>query len=264
MLPFIHIGHFSLPTFGLMLWLAAVAGAFVMDRGFRRAHISADAVGMVAVAVVLGIVGAKLWHVVETPSEFREEGWRVLWDTAGFAWFGGLTFGISALVFQGWWSKIGGLRALDLAAPSAAIGYGIGRVGCFLSGDGCYGLETKLPWPLGMSFPNGIEPTLPGVRVYPTPLLELGAGLLIGWWLWHRAGKPHATGTIVGQYLVLSGIARFLVEIIRRNPRILWDLSNAQLASVGSIIAGIALVWWAAKRPVEKLEPTPVPVEKPA
>ncbi|HEV2486747.1 MAG TPA: prolipoprotein diacylglyceryl transferase family protein [Terracidiphilus sp.] len=264
MLPFIHFGHLSVPTFGLMLWLAAVAAAFLMDRGFRRARISADAVGMVAIAVVLGIVGAKLWHVIDTPAEFREEGWRVLWDTAGFAWFGGLVFGISALVFQGWWAKIGGLRTLDLAAPSAAIGYGIGRIGCFLSGDGCYGIETKLQWPWGMSFPNGIEPTLPGVRVYPTPLLELAAGLLIGWWLWRRAGKPYATGTIVGQYLVLSGIARFLVEIIRRNPKVLWGLSNAQLAGAGTIIAGIALILWAARRPASEPETAAAAVEKPA
>jgi phosphatidylglycerol:prolipoprotein diacylglycerol transferase len=261
MLPFIHIGHFSVPTFGLMLWLAAVAAALLMDRGFRRARVSADAVSMVAVAVVLGIVGAKLWHVIDTPAELREEGWRVLWDTAGFAWFGGMLFGISALVFQGWWAKIGGLKTLDLAAPSAAIGYGIGRIGCFLSGDGCYGIETKMAWPLGMSFPNGIDPTLPGVRVFPTPLFELAAGLVIGWWLWRRGGKPHGTGTIVGQYLLLSGIARFLVEFIRRNPKILWGLSNAQLASVGSVVVGIALIWWAARRPVAEAAAV---VEKPA
>ena len=264
MLPFIHIGHLSIPTFGLMLWLAAVAAAFLMDRNFRRAHISADAVGMVAIAVVLGIVGAKLWHVIDTPAEFREEGWRVLWDTAGFAWFGGLVFGISALVFQGWWAKIGGLRTLDLAAPSAAIGYGTGRIGCFLSGDGCYGIETKLQWPWGMSFPNGLEPTPLGVRVYPTPLLELAAGLLIGWWLWRRAGKPHSTGTIVGQYLVLSGIARFMVEIIRRNPRVLWGLSNAQLAGAGTVIAGIALILWAARHPASQSETATAAIEKPA
>jgi len=246
MLPFLHIARLNVPTFGLMLWLAAVAAAFVMDRGFRRARITADAVGIVAVAVVLGILGAKLWHVIDTPIEFREEGWRVFWDSAGFAWFGGLVFGISALLFQGWWAKIGGLRTLDLAAPAAAIGYGIGRIGCFLSGDGCYGLPTNLPW--GMSFPNGIEPTLS--RVHPTPLYELAAGLLIGFWLWRRGGKPHATGAIVGQYLVLSGIARFLVEFVRRNPKVLWGLSNAQLASVGSVIAGIVLVTWAATRPV--------------
>ena len=248
MLPFIPIGHWNIPTFGLLLWLAAVAAAFVMDRTFRRAGITADAVGMVAVAVVMGILGAKLWHVIDTPIEFRQEGWRVLWDTAGFAWFGGLVFGISALVFQGWWAKIGGLRTLDLAAPAAAIGYGIGRIGCFLSGDGCYGIETMLRWPLGMSFPNGIDPTLPGVRVYPTPLYEFAAGLLIGWWLWRRGGKAHGTGAIVGQYLVLSGIARFLVEFIRRNPKILFGLSNAQLASLGSVVAGVVLVLWAARR----------------
>ena len=101
MLPYLHIGSFHLPTFGLMLWLAAVAGAIIVDRAFKRAHIDADAVGMVAVALVVGIIGAKVWHVLDTPSEFREIGWRVLWDNAGFAWYGGLTFGIAALVVDG-------------------------------------------------------------------------------------------------------------------------------------------------------------------
>jgi len=245
MLPYIHFWRLSVPTFGLMLWLAAVVAAFVMDRGFRRARIGADAVGMVAVAVVAGIVGAKLWHVIDTPLEFREQGWHVLWDSAGFAWFGGLILGVFALVFQGWRSRIGGLRTLDLAAPAAAIGYGIGRIGCFLSGDGCYGLPTNLPW--GMSFPNGIEPTY--VRVHPTPLYEFASGLLIGAWLWFRGGRPRGAGAIVGEYLVLSGIARFLVEFVRRNPKVLWGLSNAQLAAAGSVLAGIVLVAWAATRP---------------
>ena len=181
-------------------------------------------------------------------------GWRVLWDTAGFAWYGGVLFGISALIFQGWWAKIGGLRTLDLAAPAAAIGYGIGRIGCFLSGDGCYGIPTNLPW--GMSFPHGIDPTL--VRVHPTPLYELARGLadrLPG--CGGEAGKRHGTGAIVGQYFVLSGIARFLVEFVRRNPKVLWGLSNAQLASVAAVVVGIVLILCAARRPV--IEP-----EKPA
>jgi phosphatidylglycerol---prolipoprotein diacylglyceryl transferase len=260
MLPFLHLWHFSVPTFGLMIWLAAVIAAFLLDRNFRRARIDADAVGMVAIAVLAGIVGAKLWHVIDTPYEFREEGWRVLWDTAGFAWFGGLVFGISALVFQGWWVKVGALRMLDLAAPSAAVGYGIGRIGCFLSGDGCYGLPTNLPW--GMSFPNGIEPTM--VAVHPTPLYELIAGLLIGGWLWARGGKPRGTGAIVGEYLLLSGFARFLVEFVRRNPKILWGLSNAQLASLGSVVAGIVLIWWASTRTAPGLDETIATVEKTA
>ncbi len=259
MLPFIHLGSLNIPTFGLMLWLAAVTAGLVMDRNFRRWKIDADAVGMVAITVVAGIVGAKLWHVVDTPSEFHEQGWRVLWDTAGFAWFGGLVFGITALVLQGWRARIGPLRTLDFAAPAAALGYGIGRVGCFLSGDGCYGVPTNLPW--GISFPNGIEPTF--VRVHPTPLYELGAGLVIGAWLWVRGGKPHHTGQILGEYLLLSGIARFLVEFIRRNPKVLWGLSNAQLASAGSILMGVAIMVWAATRHSVAEEPG-VAVEKTA
>ncbi|MGA3162348.1 MAG: prolipoprotein diacylglyceryl transferase [Terracidiphilus sp.] len=247
MIPFLHIWHFNLPTFGLMLWLAAVTGAFVMDRSFHRARVTADALSIVAVTVVFGIVGAKLWHVIDTPIEFREMGWQVLWARDGYAWYGGLLFGIAALLFQGWWAKIGMLRTLDLAAPAAAIGQGIGRIGCFLSGDGCYGIATKLPW--GMSFPNGIEPTPLGVRVQPTPLYEMAAYLLIGGWLWWRLGKKNSVGSIVGQYLLLSGIARFLVEFIRRNPKVLWGLSNAQLASAGAVVAGVVLIWWAAAHP---------------
>jgi phosphatidylglycerol---prolipoprotein diacylglyceryl transferase len=266
MYPFIHIPFWphEIGTFGLMLWVASVVAAYVMDRNFRRACLSADAVEMVAVAVVAGIIGAKLWHVMDSPSEFRDFGWSVLWDAAGFAWFGGLVFGISALVIQGWRAKIGVLRTLDLAAPSAAIGYGIGRIGCLLSGDGCYGIDTKLPWPLGMSFPHGVVATPPGVRVYPTPLLEFAAGLLIGWWLWRRTGKSHTTGSIVGYYLVLSGLARFLVEFIRRNPHVLWGLSNAQLASLGSVVAGAALIAWVARRPVAARQRSVPAVEKPA
>src|ERR1700679_4194673 len=260
MLPYLHIFGFQLPTFGLMLWLAAVAAAFIMDRNFKRAGIDADAVGMVAVAALLGIVGAKLWHVIDTPAEFRAYGWRVLWDSAGFAWYGGLLFGIGALMFQGWWAKIGMLKTLDLAAPAAAIGYGIGRIGCFLSGDRCYGIPTTLPW--GMSFPHGIEPTVD--RVHPTPLYELGAGLLIGAFLWWRGGKQRGRGAILGEYLMLTGIARFLVEFVRRNPKIIWGLSNAQLASAGSLLAGISLVLWAATRPVIEPNASALAIEKPA
>jgi phosphatidylglycerol:prolipoprotein diacylglycerol transferase len=275
MLPFIHINLYfwqrNQPTFGLMMWLAAITAAFIMDRSFRRARVSvdgqgADAVSIVAIALLAGIIGAKLWHVLDTPDEFRYLGWSVLWNTDGFAWFGGLLFGISALLFQGWREKIGGLRILDLSAPAAAIGYGIGRVGCFLSGDGCYGIAIKpvhflffsfTPW--GMSFPNGIEPVF--VRVYPTPLYELAAGLLIGCWLWWRGGKQHKSGAILAQYLMFTGLARFLVEIVRRNPRVLWGMSNAQLASAGSVLAGILLLAWVATRPVTNPKKGGAPVK---
>jgi len=245
MIPYLHLFHLQIPTFGLMLWLAAVVAAFVMDRSFRRAGVEVDAVNMVAVAVVAGVVGAKLWHVLDTPEEFRMMGWAVLWDSAGFAWFGGLVGGLGTMILMGWRSKAGCLRTLDLASVAAAVGYGIGRLGCLLSGDGCYGLPTT--GPLGMAFPNGIEPTDAGVKVYPTPLFEFGIGIVLAAWLWMRGGKTRPKGALLGEYLLLSGVARFLIEFLRRNPKVLLGLSNAQLASVASVLAGVVLMIWAAK-----------------
>lgn len=255
MLPFIRIGSFSLPTFGLMLWVAAVCACWVLHRNFRRWQITADAVGIVAVSTVAGIIGAKLWHVIETPRQLFAHPAAEIFSRDGFAWFGGLVFGILALIYQGKLYKIGALRMLDFAAPAAAVGYGMGRLGCLTSGDGDYGIPTSLPW--GMSFPNGLVPTDPGVRVHPTPIYELFAALLIAWLLWRRGGKKRPIGQLTGEYLVLTGIARFLVEFIRINPRIFLGMSNAQLASIGSVVFGALLILWAKSRnaSVETSEP---------
>jgi phosphatidylglycerol:prolipoprotein diacylglycerol transferase len=250
--PFIHIGRFSIGTFGIMLWLAAVCACWVLHRNFRRWKIDADAIGIVALSTVAGVIGAKLWHVLESPQVLLQNPWGTLLDRAGFAWFGGLVLGILALLWQSKGAGLSRLGMLDLAAPAAAVGYGVGRLGCLTSGDGDYGIPTNLPW--GMSFPNGLVPTPPGVKVHPTPIYELLAALLIAWFLWKR-GRPSTgrpAGEITGEYLVLSGLARFLVEFIRINPRIYWGMSNAQVASIGSVLAGLLLILWArrARRPV--------------
>jgi phosphatidylglycerol:prolipoprotein diacylglycerol transferase len=94
-----------------------------------------------------------------------------------------------------------------------------------------------------MSFPNGIVPTTE--RVHPTPIYEFLVAVVIFWILWRlgeRAIKTKtASGIVFAAYLVLTGIARFLVEFIRINPRSFYGLTNAQAASVVSIVAGVIL-----------------------
>jgi phosphatidylglycerol:prolipoprotein diacylglycerol transferase len=248
MYPFIHIGHFSIGTFGILLWLAAVCACWVLHRNLRRWKIDADAIGIVAISTVAGVIGAKLWHVFEDPQALIHSPMAIIFDRAGFAWFGGLVAGILALLWQGRTYGIGRLAMLDLATSCAAVGYGVGRLGCLISGDGDYGIPTSLPW--GMSFPNGLVPTTQ--RVHPTPIYELIAGLFIGWILWRRGSpdRPKPIGQLTGEYLILTGIARFLVEFIRINPKIYWGMSNAQVASIGSIVFGAGLVLWARRRAV--------------
>ena len=96
--------------------------------------------------------------------------------------------------------------------------------------------------------------------MHPTPIYELIVALLIAWILWRRGSpeRPRPIGQLTGEYLVLSGLARFLVEFIRINPRIYWGMSNAQVASIGSIVAGIALIAWARRRYISGSE-SPAP-----
>lgn len=241
MYPFIHLGPVTIGTFGLLLWLAAVCAGLVLHFNFRRFAIHSDAISIVAFVTVMGVIGAKLWHVLEDPGALMHDPAGMLFDRAGFAWYGGLLAGVLTLMWQGRAAGTGPLGMLDLAAPAAAVGYGVGRIGCLTSGDGDYGQPTSLPW--GMSFPHGLVPTLQ--RVHPTPIYEFIAALLIAVLLWRRGRRQ--TGEVTGEYLVLSGAARFLVEFIRINPPVLLHLTNAQLASIGSMVAGGLLMVWSRR-----------------
>jgi prolipoprotein diacylglyceryl transferase len=243
MIPFLHLGPITIPTFGLMVAAGLLVAAYVLQADFRRRKISADAFLIIGIAGLAGLAGARLYHVLETPREFFTDPVPLLFSRYGFAWFGGFLGGFAALLVLALRLKMPILEFLDLCSPAAAVGYAIGRIGCFLSGDGDYGVPTSLPW--GMSFPNGVVPTLE--RVHPTPLYEFFLWLAIAAFLWHMGAKalrgPKARGEIFCNYLVLTGAARFLIEFIRINPRSVYGLSNAQAASVLSILAGAVLLW---------------------
>jgi len=288
MYPYINIGPLHLGTFGLLLWLAAVAGTVVLHRNFVRHGIAADSLNIVAVVVVAGVAGAKLWHELQDIQELRtalqmigQPGWHhpldvmmgfFRWFQNGFAWFGGMVAGILALMAQGrharfkgpGWksfdepglslgSPVGPIRMLDLAAPAAALGYGVGRIGCLLAGDGDYGVNTTLPWGVHMAKNALVPPTPPDALVQPTPIYELLFSLMLFWLLWTLAKKARPVGWLTGVYLACAGIGRFLVEFVRVNPRIYFHhtLSNAQIAAAITTLAGLALIMAAQSKRVE-------------
>ncbi len=265
MYPFLNLGFAHIGTFGLLLWFAAVCGTWVLHRNFQRSGVDADALNIVVFTVIAGIIGAKLWHELQNIPELELAWWQILlpgrghplevllgffaWFKAGFAWFGGLVAGIATLAAQGISLRLNGLRnsraalrMLDLAAPAAAIGYGVGRIGCLTSGDGDYGMNTTLPWGVHMARNALVPPTPPDALVQPTPVYELLYSLAIGWWLWRRGAKPLPLGWLTGMYLVLSGLGRFFVEFVRVNPRLYWGLSNAHVAALGSVVVGAGMM----------------------
>jgi len=241
MIPYLHLGPFNLPTFGLMVALGLIVAAYILQADFGRRGLKADAFGMITLAGVAGIVGAKFYHLLESPAEFFANPIALLFTRYGFAWFGGFLGGFGAMLYLGHRARLPLWQFLDACTPAASFGYAIGRIGCFLSGDGDYGRPTTLPW--GMSFPNGVVPTTD--RVHPAPLYELLIWSAIGALLWQLGSRwmrnPQTTGQLFALYLILTGIARFLVEIIRINPRSFLGMSNAQAASVLSSFVGVVL-----------------------
>ena len=282
MYPYLTIGSFHLGTFGLLLWLAAVAGTVVLDRSFKRAGVEADALNIVAMVVISGVLGAKLWHELQSPAELAAAMHQIFlpgaghagevvsrflhWFQAGFAWFGGMLAGIAMLMWQGRAAKPNGLtglragiRMLDLATVGAAIGYGVGRIGCLTSGDGDYGRNTTSAWGIHMAKDALVPPHPADALVLPTPLWEFGIALVLGMLLWRLGRRARPLGWLTGMYLVLSGTARFVVEFWRINPKLYAGMSNAQVAALGSVIFGLVIMLIVKSRtPVGGPAPMPV------
>ncbi len=269
MYPYLHLGSLELGTFGIFMWLAAVAATYLLHRAFVRSQVTADAVVVVATAMIAGVLGAKLWHELQNPMQLGMQlrqiglpGWHhpfevaanaLQWFRAGFAWFGGLLFGVAALLWQGRSLNIGALRMLDLSAPAAAVGYGIGRIGCLTSGDGDYGIATTHAWGIHIK-DNALDPPQPnppGLLVEPTPVYEMLFGFALGYYLWMRGKKNLPLGQLTGEYLILSGVGRFAIEFIRRNERLYFGMTNAQVAALLTIAVGAVLVGYARMRPVQ-------------
>lgn len=253
MIPFLHLGPLTIPTYGLMVATGLLVAAYILQAEFDRRRGELEKIKgfkgqkdegflVIGLAGIAGLIAARLYSALESPSEFLANPGAVLFSRYGLTWFGGFIGGFVVLIFIARRWRIPFLWFLDMCAVPSAAGYAIGRMGCLLSGDGDYGVPTTLPW--GMSFPNGIVPTTE--RVHPTPVYEFLVGMLIAAFLWRMGtkalGSTKPKGEIFSYYLILTGIARFLVEFIRINPRVLYGMTNAQLVSLVSIVLGIGLM----------------------
>lgn len=251
-----RIGSFSISPFGVMLVLAFLGSYLQLRWGMKRLGIGddEDASALVFAAGVGGIVGAKIYYAILNAD------WRLLFDRSGLVWYGGFILATLAILFTVRRRHLPGWEVIDAAAPGLALGYAIGRIGCFLVGDD-YGRPTDLPW--GMAFPVGLPPTTAGelrdmfgldipasvpdsqlLRVHPTQLYETGMSLVIwgvGLWLLRRGTRPGLTGMIV---IGLLAVERFLVELVRaKDDRFFGPFTLAQMISLAVLAIVIVLAW---------------------
>jgi phosphatidylglycerol---prolipoprotein diacylglyceryl transferase len=240
--PHLQIGPVTLQTFGLMFALAFLAAGALIWRRLGEIGRPVDwAYEMGFAALIGGVVGSRVYFVVQNYSSIKHDLLGSLFSGSGLVWYGGVIGGALGVVLWAAWRRFLGLALLDLAAPALALGYAIGRCGCQLSGDGDYGKPWNGPW--AMSYPHGTVPT--DRTVQPTPIYETLAMGLGAWLLWQLRDRFRA-GVLFAIYLLYAGTERFLVEFIRRNHHVALGLTAAQLESLGMMAIGA--VWILAVR----------------
>jgi phosphatidylglycerol:prolipoprotein diacylglycerol transferase len=270
------IGPLTVHSYGLMLGIAFIIGNALLAADFKRRGWNASHAGTITViAVVSGLVGAKALHLIENWDQVT---FSDAFSPGGLTWYGGFLLGLAAVI---WYVRSKGiplLQFLDILGVALLLSYGVGRIGCHLSGDGDYGPPTTLPW--GTIYAQGIaKPSYAltdyflahpdrraawdydSLRVipagldrqghpmsrfdeqtplHPTPLYELLLGAAGFFILRAIRKRPWPDGAIFMMYLLLASATRFGIEFFRLNPHLAFGLSEAQLFAVILFLAGLA------------------------
>jgi phosphatidylglycerol:prolipoprotein diacylglycerol transferase len=241
----LKIGPLTIYSYGLMAAIGFLLGGYLLERELARVGRNKELAGTIIIAAIIGgIVGSKIYFLIENPSLVKEDFFGTVFSGAGLVWYGGLLGGLLAVT---WWIRKKGLPFLlvgDLLAPLLLMGQGMGRIGCFLSGDGCYGPPSDVPW--AMSFPNGVIPTLE--RVHPTPLYDALLLFSLFLVLWSIRKKEFRPGTLFGLFGMFMGAERFFTEFFRTNARDIFGvLTQAQFFSIILFICGLGLIIYVNK-----------------
>ncbi|MGN6293906.1 MAG: prolipoprotein diacylglyceryl transferase [Chitinophagaceae bacterium] len=230
-----------------------------------------DRVGeMTILALVFGLIGAKMFDIFENWSDFLEHPSSYLFSPSGLTFYGGLICAAIAIWIYARKHNIGFWHLNDAAAPALMLAYGVGRIGCQVAGDGDWGIKNLNPkpfswlpdWMWGYTYPHNVNEAgnpIPGCvgkycnelanPVYPTPFYEVIMGLLLFALLWSVRKKLKVPGTLFALYLMVNGIERFLIEKIRVNTHMnLFGFQPTQAEVISTLLFLTGLVLWIVLR----------------
>lgn len=242
---------------------------YIADELLRPHHLSGN---ILMIAAISGILGAKLFHNLENIDELIADPIGALFSFSGLTFYGGL---IAGIVSVSYYVKKHGIKLItiaDITAPPVMLAYGIGRIGCQMSGDGDWGIDNLNPkpnwmaslpdWMWSYTYPNNvIEAGIPidgcvgkycrelANPVYPTPFYEAILGVLLFLFLWNLRKKISIPGVLFSVYLIVNGLERFFIEKIRINNKLFgMDITQAELIAAGLVLMGIIGVFYFRKK----------------
>ncbi len=227
------IGEIPVHTYGFFIAMAFIATYQLTEMEFQRLKINSDSSNILLAAVIGGILGAKLHYVMTWD-------FNGLFDfNAGLSFQGGLLGGaILVLSYVKFYERNNVSAVADTAGIMMPLGHAIGKLGCFFSGDGCYGGPTNVPW--GMSFPNGLNPVY--YFVHPSPLYEFAISMSLFVYFWinrnpvNRLPFDNFTKVLTGMSL-----SRIVVELWRDHATLVkagpFEINQYQLFAIVAALA---------------------------
>ena len=254
------IGGAAITSFGVFMLLSFLTAGYVLRAELRRQGEDPEkAWDFVFMAVIGGIVGARVYYLLLNFPRFVEDPMGMLFSRGGLVWYGGFLLATALVVWEVRRQKLPLGRTADACAPAIALAYAVGRLGCFFVGDD-WGRPTD-SW-VGIAFPRGTPPTRVDVierdfgitvdpalverygdvvPVHPTQLYEVGMSTLIFFLLWRIRGRERPAGQLFMMWLALAGMERFIVEFFRaKDDRFLAGFTVAQLISLAIVAVGVA------------------------
>ena len=246
-----------LHSYGVMAMLGFLAALMVARWRAKTVGISVDNITDVALCALLGgIVGSRIAYVIHNADVYLNpsaEGWSLLnlfkiWE-GGLVFYGGFIGAslVTLVLLRVKKERI--LPILDVLAPSLALGHAFGRIGCLLRGC-CYGIPLHEHSWCGIVYPNGALPYDPtaasaipsGTPLFPVQILSAIGLLMIFGALSLYFRRRKGEGEVIGLYLVLYSVHRFLVEFLRGDTHQAGQISPAQWVSIFAFFGGLC-VW---------------------
>ena len=230
---------------------------------------------MTFIAAIGGIFGAKIFDAIENMERLLADPITVIFSGSGLSIYGGLIIGGGSVLYYAHKKGLSMVHVFDACAPGLMLAYGIGRIGCQLSGDGDWGMPNNSEIPAIISFLpdwmwsfdyfgniSGVDLGAPGRPVmsdgymyegnaWPTPFYETVMAFIIAGILWVSRKKIKVPGVILSMYLVFNGVERFFIEKIRINNNYNMfglEATQAQIIAVAMVVFGLLGIWYFIKK----------------
>ena len=254
-----HLGPLTVHWYGLIIMTAALVGGYVAAAEAKRRGENEDHVwNMLIIVVLLGIVGARLYHVFSSPAG-GNLGWDyyrqhpaaifAIWD-GGLGIYGAVLGGLIGVLLYTYRAKLNPLRYLDIGAPALLIGQAIGRWGNFANQE-LYGPPTTLPWGITIDQYHRIPPfddltRYPLTTRFQPDFLYESLWNLAGFILLLIVGRKWAgklkEGDLFLAYLIWYPLGRLWVESLRPDAWRIDNIPTAQIISAALVIAAAVLL----------------------